>query len=102
MCGHSPSFLSAAIWGRRALRAPSARLRLAQRSERHAELCRKELGLLPGCELAALVELVVVDEPGIRLLRPIARRLDMTSPGKTLTATGMETPLVSKKATLYS
>ena len=60
----------------RARRAPLAvRSILAERSERRPELCGEELRLLPGREVAALVELVVVDELGIRPLRPTPRGL---------------------------
>src|SRR6185312_12241128 len=44
--------------------------RLAKRPEGRAELLAEELGLLPGCEMAALVHLVEVDEVGIRAPSP--------------------------------
>src|SRR4051794_17683563 len=48
----------------------------AQRSEGGAELVAEELGLLPGGEVAAAVELVEVDEVvRVGLLGPAARRL---------------------------
>src|SRR5262245_16578590 len=47
---------------------------LAKRPETHAKFLREELRLLEGREVAALGELVVVDEVGVRLLRPAARR----------------------------
>ena len=43
---------------------------LPKRPESRADLFREELGLFPGGEMAALVEPVVVDEVGVRLLRP--------------------------------
>src|SRR5215510_7865650 len=45
----------------------------AQRPEARANLFREDLGLLPGSEVTALVNLVVVDELGESLLRPAAR-----------------------------
>src|SRR5262245_15467581 len=45
----------------------------AQRSQARANLLRKELRLFPGSEVAALVELVVVNELGIRSLHPASR-----------------------------
>src|SRR5439155_14085380 len=48
---------------------------LAQRSQPVAELVDEQLGLLPGGKMPALVELVVVDEVGIGLLRPTPRHL---------------------------
>jgi hypothetical protein len=49
---------------------------LAQWAEAGANLFRKELRLFPGREVAASVELVVMDEVvGIRPLRPAPRRL---------------------------
>src|SRR5262245_57238793 len=50
-------------------------LRSAQRAERRAQLVREQLGLFPGREVAASVELVVVDEFGIRPLCPAPRGL---------------------------
>src|SRR3984893_6451641 len=47
----------------------------AQRLERRAKLRREDLRLLPGREVAALVDLVVIDELGIRPLRPAPRGL---------------------------
>src|ERR687898_420695 len=49
--------------------------RSTQRPERGADLLTEELRLLPGGEVAALVDLVVIDEVGIRLLRPTPWRL---------------------------
>src|SRR5499425_3646534 len=46
----------------------------AQGPEARANLFREDLGLFPGREMAALVDLVVMDELGIRLLRPTARQ----------------------------
>src|SRR5215213_4627101 len=48
---------------------------VAQRAEARADLVAEELRLLPGREVPALVELVVVDEIGIGLLRPAPRDL---------------------------
>src|ERR1051325_2072322 len=47
----------------------------AQGPERRPELGREELRLLPRREVPAFVDLVVVDELGIRLLGPAPRRL---------------------------
>src|SRR5206468_90591 len=49
-------------------------VQLAQGPERRLDLGHEELRLLPGREVAAFVELVVVDEVGIRPLRPAPRR----------------------------
>src|SRR5215813_10959806 len=51
----------------------SANSLLAQGPEARANLFREDLGLFPGCEVATLVDLVVVDELGICLLRPTPR-----------------------------
>jgi hypothetical protein len=48
-------------------------LRLAQGPERHPELFREQFRLLPGGEVAALVDLVEVDEVGVGTLGPAAR-----------------------------
>src|SRR5262245_18627449 len=57
---------------------PIASGSLAQRSKRSAHLGTEELRLLPRREVGALVELVVVDEVRIGLLRPTARsRVDL-------------------------
>ena len=62
--------------GRRAGQAaPLASDLLAQRPEAGPELGGEEPGLLPGREVAALVELVVVDELGVCPLGPAPRRL---------------------------
>src|SRR4030095_13132849 len=50
-------------------------LALAKRPERCAELVGEELRLLPGGEVAAPVDFVEVNEGGVALLRPAARRL---------------------------
>src|SRR5829696_7711656 len=47
---------------------------LLQRREARAHLPHEELRLLPGGEVCAFVELVVVDQLGIRLLRPTPGR----------------------------
>src|SRR5215468_12754106 len=49
--------------------------RLAKRPEARANLFGKELWLFPGREVAALVDLVVVDEVGVGPLGPAPRRL---------------------------
>ena len=75
-------------------------LRRAQRSERNAHLVAEDFRLFPGGEVAAFVELVVMNEFGERPLGPAARRLIDLS-GKALTATGMVTLRTSKKPPLY-
>src|SRR5207248_6012504 len=45
----------------------------AQRPERRPDLGREQLGLLPGGEVAALVDLVEVGEVGVDFLGPAAR-----------------------------
>src|SRR5215210_3115094 len=62
------------------LRAPStvrplSYLDLPQRLEPYAHLIHQKLRLFPRCKVPALVELVVVDEVGIRPLGPAARGL---------------------------
>ena len=64
-------------------------LKLAQ------DLFCKELRLLPSCKVAALVEVVVVDEFGIRRSAQL-RGAGYSSSAKTLTAIGMETPFALK------
>src|SRR5215831_20483421 len=60
----------------RGRRAPPIVVWLAQRLERRPHLGGEEVGLFPGGEVAAPVELVVVDEVvGIRTLGPAPRRL---------------------------
>ena len=49
---------------------------LPERAEPHAQLGGVQLRLLPGGEVPAAVDLVVVDEVGVRLLRPAPRRLE--------------------------
>src|SRR5215831_11756581 len=49
--------------------------RLAQRFERGADFRAKQLRLLPRRKMAALVDLVEIDQLGISLLRPASRRL---------------------------
>ena len=72
-----------------------------ERSEGRAHLGREEPGLLPRGEVAAFVDLVVIDQFRIRPLRQL-RGASYCSPGKTVTATGIETPLALKKPPLYS
>src|SRR5262249_11711073 len=48
-------------------------LAVAKRFERHAKFFREKLRLFPGREVAAFVDLIEIDEIGIRLLRPAAR-----------------------------
>src|SRR5215831_3366175 len=71
--------------------------RRAQRSECGTDLIRKKLRLFPGREVAALVDPVVIDDFGIRPLRPTPRgspqRLqtggsEALDPGKPLTLSG--------------
>jgi MHS family citrate/tricarballylate:H+ symporter-like MFS transporter len=50
-------------------------VRVAERPKARPKLFGKDLGLLPGGEVATLVELVVVHQLGIRPLSPIPRRL---------------------------
>jgi hypothetical protein len=73
----------------------------SQRPERGSHLGGKELRLLPRREVAASVDFVEVDEVGVGLLGPAARRLILLA-GKDATATGRETPLALKKPPLYS
>src|SRR5579862_8291217 len=55
---------------------------LPQRSETRADLFRKELRLFPRREVAALGQLVVMDQFGIRPLRPTARaQIDLVRKG---------------------
>src|SRR5829696_3023421 len=49
-------------------------LRLAQGQERHPELLREQFRLLPGGEVAALVDLVEEGQVGVGTLGPAARR----------------------------
>src|SRR5688572_23052670 len=65
---------SSVLCGHHARRACRLLLDLPLRSERHSDL-REELRLFPGCKMPAFVELVVVDEVGVRLLHPILRRV---------------------------
>src|SRR3954451_8542438 len=53
---------------------PLGRSDLAEWPERRANLAGKELGLLPGGEVAALVDLVEVDDVRVARLDPAARR----------------------------
>ncbi len=62
-------------------------LSLAQRLERRPDLGREQLGLFPGGEVAAPVDLVEVDEGGVRLLDPAARARKI-SPGNVVKPTG--------------
>src|SRR5687768_739640 len=48
---------------------------MANRPERGSDFLGEEMWLLPGGEVTTLVDLVVVDEAGIRPLRPTPRRL---------------------------
>ncbi|HEX6555143.1 MAG TPA: hypothetical protein VF026_20430, partial [Ktedonobacteraceae bacterium] len=52
---------------------PPSPLSLAQGAERGPDLGREQLRLLPGGEVTALVDLVVVDGVGVPLLDPTAR-----------------------------
>src|SRR5512132_3260773 len=53
-------------------RRPPA-LRLAQRPERRSDFVGEQLGLFPGGEVAALVDLGEIDEVGVAVLDPAAR-----------------------------
>src|SRR6058998_3869027 len=55
---------------------PLTYLHLPQRLEPHAHLIHQKLRLFPRRKVPALVEPVVMDEPGIRPLRPAPRRRD--------------------------
>src|SRR5918997_904738 len=60
------------------MRPYSTTLRLAQRTERRPDLFREKLRLLPGGEVAALVDLVEVGEAGVLRLDPApGRRPDL-------------------------
>src|SRR3954451_25252423 len=73
--GGRPSSAAASRSTRRALSdGCGGAVDLAERAEPVAQLRGVELGLLPGREVPAAVELVVVDEPGVRLLRPAPGR----------------------------
>jgi hypothetical protein len=49
---------------------PTRHGHLAERPEARADLFTEQVGLFPGGEVSALLDLVVVDEVGVRLLRP--------------------------------
>src|SRR5829696_5789223 len=53
-------------------RMPLGRSDLAERSERRADLAGEQVGLLPGSEVAALVDLVEVDDVRVARLDPAA------------------------------
>src|SRR3954447_14376835 len=53
-----------------------SRVDLPERAEPVAQLGGVELGLLPGGEVPAALDLVVVDEVGVRLLSPAPRGVD--------------------------
>jgi hypothetical protein len=55
-------------------------LQLAQIPERSPDFGRKQLGLFPGGEVAAPVDLMVVGQVGVRLLDPAARGLTFPRP----------------------
>src|SRR5881296_4522452 len=55
---------------------PLTYLHLPQRLEPYAHLIHQKLRLFPRRKVPALVEPVVMDEPGIRPLRPAPRRRD--------------------------
>src|SRR2546430_10413109 len=57
------------------VRVPCTSARLTQRLERGAHLAAERRRLLPGGEVTALVELVVMNELGIGLFRPTPRCL---------------------------
>src|SRR3954471_20101320 len=70
-----PSMVPRLHGSRRAQRASTSSEPSAERSERGTNLSREKLRLLPRGEVAALVDLVVVDEFGIRPLGPTPRGL---------------------------
>src|SRR4029453_6781308 len=74
-------------------------LALAKRPERCAELVGEELRLLPGCQVAAPVDFVEVNEVGVGLLRPAARRLILLA-GKDGRCNGDRDALRVEEATL--
>src|SRR4029450_12820690 len=66
------------LWGMghaQEVRVPCTSARLAQRLERGAHLGAERRRLLPGGEVTAFIELVVVDELWICLFRPASRSL---------------------------
>src|SRR4029453_11996783 len=71
-----PSVAGGSGWGtaRQVGCAPSPALRLAQGPKRRPDLLREQFRFLPGREVAALVDLVEVDEVVVGLLGPAARR----------------------------
>src|SRR5918997_303414 len=72
---------------------------LPKRPKRRAKLFCKELRLLPGGEVAASVDFVEVNEVGVGLLRPAARRLILLA-GKDGRGNGDGDALGVKEATL--
>ena len=62
---------------------------LAKRPERRSDLGGEELRLLPGGEVAALVDLVEVREAGVGRLGPAARGAQI-SPGNVVKPTGTD------------
>jgi hypothetical protein len=63
---------------------------LPKRPERRPDLGREQLGLFPGGEVAAPIDLVEVGEVAVRLLDPAARDRQI-SPGNVVKPTGSET-----------
>src|SRR5215203_710011 len=78
---------------------PSGQLLLAQRPERRADLVREELRLLPCREVPALLDFVEINEVGVGLFSPAARRLILL-PGKDAHGYRNRDPLGVEKATL--
>src|SRR5262245_34354221 len=72
----------------------------AQRPEGCAQLPRNEVRLLPGREAVGLVHLVEVDEVGVRLLGPAARRL-VELAREDADGAGTVAPLTSKKPSVF-
>jgi hypothetical protein len=74
---------------------------LPQRLERRAQLGREELRLLSRREVAALLDRVVIDQLGVRSLRPAPRGMRLLA-GKTLTATHHDVRHGAVTAAVYS
>ncbi len=62
----------------------------------------RRLRLLLGSEVSAVVDLVQVDEVGVRQLGPAPRRPNTARRERTVTATGMETPFDVEKPNVFS
>src|SRR5262245_5036252 len=71
--GVTRPFVGQFLCGTRVRVTKSRTVQLAQWPKAHTNLFREELRLFPRREVPALVELVVVDELRVRLLRPTPR-----------------------------